>query len=388
MRPVLRARLEARREEIEAAALARVGSIGEPDEHKDSTYTAGLRTAVLAALDYALDAIGQSGGQTPPVPAALLAQARLAARRGIGLDTVLRRYFAGYSLLGYFLIDEASKDGLSGPALQRLAGNQAGNFDRLLVAVSEEHERETERRLETAEQRRAELVRRLLDGELREDGRLGYELDGHHVGIVTCGHGAGPVLREIAYGLDRRLLLVHPEANTAWAWLGGRRAADRGEVEQLRSAPWPDGVAVALGEPGEGPSGWRLTHRQAVAALPVALRGRMSFVRHAEVALLTACLRDDLLATSLRESYLQPLEDEGDRGAVAQETLRAYFAAGCNVSSAAAALGVNRSTVSSRLRSVEQRLGGPLDSNRAELEVALDLAELAAAPPAPHPAGK
>ena len=47
-----------------------------------------------------------------PVPVALLAQARLAARVGVSLDAVLRRYFAGYTLLGDFLIEEARALGL------------------------------------------------------------------------------------------------------------------------------------------------------------------------------------------------------------------------------------------------------------------------------------
>ena len=38
--------------------------------------------------------------RTPVVPPALLAQARLDARDGVPLDTVLRRYFAGNALFG------------------------------------------------------------------------------------------------------------------------------------------------------------------------------------------------------------------------------------------------------------------------------------------------
>lgn len=56
-----------------------------------------------------------------------------------------------------------------------------------------------------------------------------------------------------------------------------------------------------------------------------------------------------------------------------RETLKAYLATGLNVSSTAAALGVNRRTVTRRLRSVEESLGRPLETCVADLEVALRL---------------
>lgn len=87
-----------------------------------------------------------------------------------------------------------------------------------------------------------------------------------------------------------------------------------------------------------------------------------------------------MLATSLQNLYLEPLAEERDGGEVARETLRAYFAAQRNVSSAAAALGVNRHTVSNRLRAIEVRLGRSLTASGTEIEAALCLAELPLAP--------
>jgi DNA-binding PucR family transcriptional regulator len=73
----------------------------------------------------------------------------------------------------------------------------------------------------------------------------------------------------------------------------------------------------------------------------------------------------------LRRLYLEPLGECGDL--VAKETLEAYFAANCNVSSAAAALGVSRNTVHSRLAAIEDSIGGPIDSASAEIQTALRL---------------
>jgi len=96
------------------------------------------------------------------------------------------------------------------------------------------------------------------------------------------------------------------------------------------------------------------------------------------VALLASALQDELLRTSLRGLYLAPLEAERDGGATYRETLRAYFAAECNVTSAAEIVGVTRKTVAARLQMIEQRLGRPINTCAAEMETALRLRELSA----------
>jgi DNA-binding PucR family transcriptional regulator len=67
------------------------------------------------------------------------------------------------------------------------------------------------------------------------------------------------------------------------------------------------------------------------------------------------------------------LEAERDGGEVAIETLCAYFAAERNVSSAAIGLGVQRHTVTNRLRAIEERIGRPLSTWAAEIETLLCL---------------
>lgn len=383
-RAELRARLEARTAEIQAAISTRVAAIADPAATADPAYIEGLRRAVAAAIDYGIAAVEASESREPPVPIELLAQARLAARNSIPLDTVLRRYFAGYSLLGFYLIEEAGRDGLmGGTALQRLTVDQASHFDRLLAAIGEEHARESTRPPDGLERRRAERVRRMLAGEQSD---IGYELDGHHLGIVAAGDGDAPRLRELARSTGCRLLVVSPDAGVIWAWLGSR---DRPILEDLlgRLCERPaddavglarEGEAVALGEPAEGLAGWRLTHRQAKAVLPIALREAAAPVRYADAGLVAAILQDDLVATSLRELFLVPLEATRGGGRMARATLRAYFACDRTASSAAALLGVDRRTVTNRLRSIESVIGRPLSSCAAELEVALRLEQTTA----------
>jgi hypothetical protein len=376
-RAALANRLRQRRGEIEQAALTRVRSISDPSESSNPEYAEGLRAAVTAALEYGIEAVERSEERPAPIPTALLSQARLAARHGVKLETVLRRYLAGYTLLGDFLIEESERGGpLRGDALKRLLRVQAAVLDRLVAAISEEYAREARARTGDAEERRAELVARLLEGQRLDTSELAYDFEAVHLAIVARGPDAARTLRGLARSLDRRLLTVCREEATLWAWLGGRRALDLEELGRKLDDKLPPRVSLALGEPGEGLGGWRRSHQQAKAALPIALRSGEAVVRYAEVALLASVLQDELLASSLREIYLKPLSGERDGGESLRRTMSAYFACERNSASAAATLGVTRQTVNNRLRTTEERIGRPLQHCAGELEAALWLDEL------------
>jgi len=367
-------RLRERREEIEQTLVARVYAISDPAEVGDPEYALGLRTAIAAALQYALACLGQSETTRPPLPDELPVQARAAARAGVSLDTVLRRYFAGYTLLTDCLVREA-RDGSVDLAEAMRA--QAELFDRLIATVTEAYVEEAQGRSVTTGQRRAELVRRLLAGELVDARGLGYELGEWHLGIVASGPGITEAIRDAAARLDRRLLLVHSRAELIWAWLGARQRLETEELlPGLGSLRRRRDVQLAIGEPGRGALGWRLTHRQALAAFPMARRGEINVLTYSDGALLASVWKDDLLAESLRKRYMTPLADERDGGAVLRATLRAYIRAGRHVTSTAVALRVSRQTVNSRLRTVEERVGRPLDMCWPELGTALRLREL------------
>jgi hypothetical protein len=371
------ASLRARRSEIEVALLARALTIAGVPAVEEPEYLEGLKVAIAEGFEHWLAALEERSEEPPP---ALLSQARLAARSGVGLDTVLRRCLFAHTLLVDRLIDAASFLGLSSDSTQRALRAQGGVFDRLLVAISEEHTRESEHRLRSAQQHRAEQVERLLGGE-PINAELSYDLGGHHLGLVVRGPGALEAIHELAAAIDCRLLSVPRAEGSVWGWLGTRGPLDTRELTQLISERWPPEPALALGEPAYAFEGWRLTHRQAKAALPIALRAPGAIARYAEVALLACLLQDELLAASLRALYLAPLQRERDGGEVARKTLHAYFATERNVSSAAALLKVRRQTVANRLRMIEGHIGRPLSACAAEVEMALRLADLE---PAPH----
>lgn len=373
VRAALAARLRQRLPAMQRAVATRVHSISDPREVADPGYLQGLNEATAAAIEYRLGVLEAGERQAPDVPAALLAQARLDARDGVPLDTVLRRYFAGNALFGDFLVEEAERAEVPSAALRPLLAAQATFVDRLIAAVSEEHAREARNRPRSAAERRRECVKALLAGELVDRSELGYDLDAHHLALIAKGEGAEELMRTLAAQLDRRLLAVQREEEPTLAcWLGGMRPLAAADVATALAAAAPERVVAAVGEPGEGLAGWRFSHHQAKAALPIAER-RGAVLRYADVAVLASIARDDLLATSLRRLYLEPLGRTRDGGKVARETLRAYFDAERNISSTAAALGVDRRTVRNRLRGIEDLLGRPLTGSLADLEIALRL---------------
>jgi hypothetical protein len=103
------ARLHSRRVEIERAILRRVLEVASDSPHSgDSEYILGLRAAVVSIVEYALRGVERKEGSLEPIPSAAVAQAQRAARMRMRLDTVLRRYIAGYALVWDFVMEDAT----------------------------------------------------------------------------------------------------------------------------------------------------------------------------------------------------------------------------------------------------------------------------------------
>ena len=376
-------RLRSQCPEIEETIFAHIReALPDPIGDEDAEYVVGLRAAVMAAVDYGLTGIEHGEGWSGPTPPAAIVQAGRAARGGVGLDTVLLRYMAGYTLLGDLVMDEAERvSSIDGATRRHLRRMQAALLERLTASIAHEYRRELERTGRSSRQRSAERVQRLVAGEPVDTAGLGYELDVWHLGVIGTGAKAEGTVRRLAAGLGRELLLVSRSDETVWAWFGDPRRLAIADIGRLLLAKGRPGVSLAIGEPGRGVKGFRLTHRQAQAAQSVALRRPQWLTRYGDVALLAFALRDEALARSLVDIYLSPLDGPHKGSRVLRQTLRAYFAAERNASSAAAALGVARQTVENRLRKVEQKLGRLLPTCLAELEVALRLEELGDLPP-------
>ncbi len=368
-------RLRSRRSEIEQAIVAHL--CASSDSTHDADYQVGLRAAAAAALDYILRGTQLGDDWSGTIPSEVVAQAHRAARSGVDLETVLLHCAAGHRVLTGFVITDA--DGLPTKALGPVLDMQAVLVERLMATISIEHKRELARVRRSPGQRHAQLVRRLLAGEHFDTAKLGYTLDAWHIGVIATGADTAPALRGIAASADRQLLSVSHAEDTAWAWLGGKRRLEVFDLERLIPAEHGQGVSLAIGEPGRGLDGWRLTHQQAQAARLVALHKPRLRTRYAEDMLLSAALRDEMLSQSLKQTFLSPLTSQRDGGTTSIQTLREYLASGCNASKAAIPLGVKRHTVENRLATAQEHLGRNLDSCLVELEVALRLEELGSA---------
>ena len=148
-RIVLVRRLRARRTEIDEAIFARISDQWfDRTGSEDPDYVAGLRAAGVAALDYVLVGIERSGESLEAVPVAALEQARRAARAGVGLETVLRRYLAGYAVVEGFVVQETERaeQDLIPPThgLRDVLADMSALVDRLITAVSRAYGEEIE----------------------------------------------------------------------------------------------------------------------------------------------------------------------------------------------------------------------------------------------------
>jgi hypothetical protein len=143
----LAGRLRARRPEIEQAILARVRVVSGPAGQEDAEYLAGLSETVAAAVENGLVGVERGESWSGLVPAEAVVQARRAARNGVGLENVLRRYVAGYTLLEDFIVQGGEQSGFAGQGkeLRQALQTQGALLDRLIASITEEYTREIER---------------------------------------------------------------------------------------------------------------------------------------------------------------------------------------------------------------------------------------------------
>jgi PucR C-terminal helix-turn-helix domain len=364
-------RLRRRREEIYEAVIHRAFSVAPPDGREAPGYVEALRTAIPAAVEHAFDTIEVGEERVGPTPEAVLAQAGASARSEVGLEVVMRRYAAGYSTISDFLHQEVRALGAgSTQGYTVLQRELTALFDRFVAEVSEVYRREEARAIPSSRQRRLERIRRLLTGELVDPAGLDYPIEGSHLSAIVTATEPEAAAVDLARRLERRLLIGESSAGRCAVWFGGTRSFDPREIDSV--IPDPD-LRIALGDPGRGLSGWRRSRRQAESADLIGRRGGSGIVCYRDVAFMAAAVRDPDLAHFLRKTYLEPLgEEEG----VLRRTLLTYLELNRNASSAAAALGIARQTVTSRIRLAEKKLGRPPEECGTQLETALRLAEL------------
>jgi hypothetical protein len=68
--------------------MTRIQASADPIEDSDPEYLEGVKGAVSAAIGYGIEVVERSEDRAPPIPIALLAQARLAARNRVRVTSL------------------------------------------------------------------------------------------------------------------------------------------------------------------------------------------------------------------------------------------------------------------------------------------------------------
>jgi PucR C-terminal helix-turn-helix domain/GGDEF-like domain len=382
LRETVATRLLAERERLAEEMTERINDGIEEFAGFDPELSEAIRVSCLANLDAGFTAMAGDLELPSEIPSAARDLALLTARLDLPLAALLRSYRIGQSMawrLWFEAIEsERVDDEARREALEAVTVYLFDYIDRLATFLADEYTAERDRFMRSREQRRTQLVRDVLDGAdpdpaeaMRE---LDYDLRLRHLALVVAGPDGERLVRELGRELDApHHLVVSLAGDTSWAWLGRVQPFELPE----RLEPRADAL-ISIGDPGQGTDGFRRSHREARDAHRVAVRRgpERGVVRYDEVALESLIAADEPRERAFVARELRGLDGADRRSQGLRETLRAYFSCAQNASAAAAMLGVHEHTVSYRLRKIEERLGRPVATRRAELETALRLLEL------------
>jgi DNA-binding PucR family transcriptional regulator len=227
-------------------------------------------------------------------------------------------------------------------------------------------------------------VRAILAGEpIAEEvasRRLGYELGRHHLALRVA--SSGSEIRGLERAVDEaaaalgsgKPLVLASGAARFDVWCGSFAAP---ETDQLGRYEPPPGVLIAFGTPGQGLSGFRASHDEALQAARIgSLSGRAAVTGYAEIELVSL-LADDLpRARAFVARQLGPLASTEEPVARLRDTVLAFLSAGGSATRVAKELYVHQNTVAYRVKRAEEMLGRKVGERPTELTCALTLASV------------
>lgn len=311
--------------------------------------------------------------------------AQACARLGVSAAALLRSYQRGHELAWHWwfarIIEREFDAEVRAAVTARMVELLMAYISSTMALTAEVHAEETAQQTLGASWRRRNTVLEVVEGRARRSVAelsqlLGYDLQRSHLGFVVW----GPDQPDDWSGLERavqtwvtcatgcRALLVSVDGREVWGWVAGATSPTWGAGDSPKR-----GLRVAVGQPGRGLDGFRLTHREALLVRVLGNRVPGPVLRHAELATV-ALLRDD---PDLWQRYVSTslggLAEPGGRERTLRETVREYLRSGESVRATGQALHLHRNTVQQRLDQAAKMRGRPLGEARLELAVALEI---------------
>ncbi|HVP02665.1 MAG TPA: helix-turn-helix domain-containing protein [Solirubrobacteraceae bacterium] len=366
-----------------------VGAIPELVAVDDDGLRAELLRSTEANIDQVLRLLARGASfEDARLPHEALEFLRGNVRRGLPLATLLRSYRLGHAWLwerwSQRLQERVHDSGELAAGQDQSSAFMFAYVDLVSDVLVEEFGSERERMMRSASQLRAETVRAILGGQPVDQEtasrRLGYELRRRHVALRVSSdaaevRGLERAVDEAAAALGTREPLVVPSGAARFdVWCGG---FDGTVTEALERYAPPAGVLIAFGRPGEGVTGFRSSHAQALQAARVRslARGECPAVTSYESVELVSLLAADVpRAREFVASQLGSLAAPAEGAQRLRDTVLAYLAAGGSATRVAKQLHVHQNTVAYRVRRAEEILGRRITERPTELSCALTLA--------------
>ena len=321
-------------------------------------------------------------------PGAAEEYARRLAQRGISVIVLVRAYRLGQQLVLEWAFGEFARrepDAEIAFAASRLFTDLTFRYvDSISEQVVVAYETERERWLAHRNTVREAMLTDLLAGDVVDAGAaeqaLSYRLRQHHLGGVLWGADVRVLEKSLtalgkSLGASGQPLFFARDRTTGWGWLPlGREAAhldlaavDLGAKESFR---------IALGSPGAGLTGFRVTHQEAVRAQQVALAAQAAaqpVTSYADPEVRTAAMLASDLETTRRlvAKALGGLADDTDGAERLRETLLTFLTEKGSYTATAERVHLHKNTVKYRVDKAVEERGRPLDDERLELELAL-----------------
>jgi DNA-binding PucR family transcriptional regulator len=312
--------------------------------------------------------------------------AKESARSGLSAVSVLRTYQMGHELLwGWWSPRVAARitDAEARAAVTTRLGDLLMTYISEVMSLTVQvHADEVETRTRGASWQQRDTVLAILDKTSSRSveelsRRLGYELDGWHVGFVLWSieenddwAGLETSARAWASGVAvTPPLLVPVDGSSIWGWL----VSDTPPMWLDAAIPAPRyDLRAAIGQPGRGLTGFRNTHYEALRTRAIAPKCS-TVVRHSQLATISLLRDDHEPLRRFVEQALGGLAIASTRQQRLRATVRGYLLAGENVRAAARDLHFHRNTIQQRLDIAAELRGRPLHEDRLNLALALEI---------------